>query len=232
MGRRPSRNIRGSPVSVLPIRPATTASSIAEALREELLSGAHPPGTPLGDADLMERTGISAATARAALSELEHDGLVVHSLHRGVEVVRITPDDVRDIYAARRVFEIAGLDVLLRRRPVDVTWLEAAIERMGGAAMDGDGRALVEADLAFHLAIVAAAGSRRLTRAAQGALMELRLVLSVADRARDDLPALVADHQYLVEVFRSGHRREAASALKDHLARAEVLARQAAAEPG
>jgi DNA-binding GntR family transcriptional regulator len=219
-------------MSVLPIRPVTTATTLAESLREELLSGAYPPGTPLGDAELIERTGVTAATARAALSELEHDGLVVHSLHRGVEVVRITQDDVRDIYAARRVFEIAGLEVLLRRRPVDVTWLEAAIERMGEAAVAGSARALVEADLAFHLAIVAAAGSRRLTRAAQGALMELRLVLSVADRERDDLPGLVADHQYLVEVFRSGHLREAVSALEDHLSRAEVMARQAASEPG
>ena len=71
-------------MSVLPIRPATTATSIAEALREELLSGTYPPGTPLGDAELMERTGISAATARAALSELEHDGLVVHSLQKSI----------------------------------------------------------------------------------------------------------------------------------------------------
>ena len=218
-------------MSVLPIRPVTSASTLAETLREELLSGEYPPGTPLGDADLVERAGVSAATARAALSELEHDGLVVHSMHRGVEVVRITPDDVRDIYAARRVYEFAGLEVLLRRRPVDVSWLEAAIDRMGEAAVAGSARALVEADLAFHLAIVAAAGSRRLTRAAQSALMELRLVLSVADRARDDLPALVADHQYLVEVFRSGHLREAVSALEDHLSRAEVMARQAASEP-
>jgi DNA-binding GntR family transcriptional regulator len=219
-------------MSVLPIRPVTSATTLAETLREELLSGAYPPGTPLADADVIERTGVPAATARAALSELEHDGLVVHSLHRGVEVVRVTPDDVRDIYAARRVFEVAGLQVLLRRRPVDVTWLEAAIERMGEAAIAGNGRALVEADLAFHLAIVAAAGSRRLTRAAQSALMELRLVLSVADRERDDLPALVADHQYLVEVFRSGHLREAVSALEDHLSRADVIARQAASDPG
>ena len=124
-------------------------------------------GLPAWDAARRRRRpssapGVSSATARAALSELEHDGLVVHSLHRGVEVVRTTSDDVRDIYAARRVFEVAGLEVLLRRRPVDVTWLEAAIERMGEAAVGRDGRALVEADLAFHLAIVAAAGSRRL----------------------------------------------------------------------
>jgi DNA-binding GntR family transcriptional regulator len=218
-------------VNVLPIRRVTSASVLAEELREELLSGAYHPGTPLGDSKVIERTGVSPSTVRAALSELEHDGLVVHSLHGGVQVAPISSGDVRDVYAARRVFEVAGLQALLRRRPVDVGWLEAAAERMGDAAVAGEHRALVEADLAFHLAIVAAAGSRRLTRAAQAALAELRLVLSVADRAGDDTPALVADHQYLIEVFRSGHFREAASALEDHLARGEVLALRAASEP-
>jgi DNA-binding GntR family transcriptional regulator len=219
-------------VSVLPIRRASRATALAEELREELLSGAYRPGTRFDDSEVIERAGVSPATARAALSELEHEGLVVHSLHRGIEVARITQIDVRDVYAARRVFEMSGLEVLLRRRPVDVSWLEAAIDRMGEAAVADDGRALVEADLAFHLALVAAAGSRRLTRAAHGALMELRLVLSVADRLHNDLPALVADHQYLVEVFRGGHLREAASALEEHLSRGEVLALRAASEPG
>jgi DNA-binding GntR family transcriptional regulator len=219
-------------MSVLPLRRATAATTMAEALRDELLSGVYMPGTPLSEAELVEISGVSFSTAREALAELARDGLVVHSLHRGVEVARITSDEVRDIYSARRVFEVAGLETLLRGRPVDVSWLEAATERMGEAAVAGDGRALVEADLAFHLAIVAAAGSRRLTRAAQGALSDLRLVLSVVDRASDDLPALVADHQYLVEVFRGGHLREAVSALEDHLSRAEVLARRAASEPG
>jgi DNA-binding GntR family transcriptional regulator len=217
-------------MSVLPIRRASAATAVAETLRDELLSGVHAPGTLLGEAELGERIGVSPGTVRVALAELAHDGLVVHALHRGVEVARITQDEVRDIYAARRVYERAGLEALLRRRPADVTWLEAAVERMGESAAAEDARALVESDLAFHLAIVAAAGSRRLTRSAQGALMELRLVLSVADRARDDLPALVADHQYLVEVFRGGHLREAVAALEDHLSRAEVVAGREAAE--
>jgi DNA-binding GntR family transcriptional regulator len=82
--------------------------------------------------------------------------------------------------------------------------------------------------VAFHLAIVAAAGSRRLTRAAQCALMELRLVLSVADRAADDMPALVADHQHLVDVFGTASLADATEALHEHLARGVVLARAAA----
>jgi DNA-binding GntR family transcriptional regulator len=215
-------------MSVLPIRRSSAAGTIAADLREALLSGLFAPGTPLQMDDLAERTGSHPATVRAALSELERDGLIVHSLHRGVEVARMTSDELRDIYAARRVYELAGLRAMLRRRPVDVSWLNAAIERMGEAAVGDDERALVEADLAFHLAIVAAAGSRRITRAAQSALMELRLVLSVADRAGGDMPALVADHQYLVEVIRSAHVRESMAALEDHLARGEVLARTAA----
>jgi hypothetical protein len=51
--------------------------------------------------------------------------------------------------------------------------------------------------------------------------------MSVADRAADDMPALVADHQYLVEVFRGGHLRESTNTLVDHLERGEVLAASA-----
>jgi DNA-binding GntR family transcriptional regulator len=217
-------------MSVLPLRRSDAASALAEGLRAELLSGTLPPGTPLRDAELVERTGAAAATVREALAELARDGLVVHSLHRGVEVARITRSTLRDIYIARRAYETEGLKALLSRRPVDVGWLTAACDRMGEAAVAGDGRALVEADLAFHLAIVAAAGSHRLTCAAQSALAELRLVLSVADRESDDLPALVADHQQMVEVFAAGSEGRAVSALLEHLVRGEALARTAASE--
>jgi DNA-binding GntR family transcriptional regulator len=217
-------------MSVLPLRRSSAAGTLADTLREELLSGAFAPGTPLPEADVIERTGATAATVREALAELARDGLVVHSLYRGVEVAPITAGELRDIYRARRVYETAGLEALLGRRPVDVSWLRAACERMGEAAVAGDHRTLVEADMAFHLAIVAAAGSRRLTRAAQGSLMELRLVLSVADRTTDDLPAMVASHQHLMDVFAAATAPAAIAALVDHLDHGEALARTAASE--
>jgi DNA-binding GntR family transcriptional regulator len=113
-------------MSVLPIRRSTAASTLAERLREELLSGALAPGSPLREADVVERTGANRAIIREALAELARDGLVVHSIQRGVEVARITPEELRDVYAARRVYEAAGLKALLARHPVDVGWLRAA----------------------------------------------------------------------------------------------------------
>ena len=212
-------------MSVQSIRRTTAVSAVAEELRDALLSGMFALGSSMAERDVAELVGAEPGVVRAALSELAHDGLVVHSLHRGIEVPRITRGELRDIYTARRAYETAGLEAMLRLRPVDVSWLAAAADRMGESAVAEDGRALVEADMAFHLAIVAAAGSRRLTRAAQGALMELRLVLSVADRVADDMPALVADHQHLVDVIRGGSLAEAKAALLDHLARGEELAR-------
>jgi DNA-binding GntR family transcriptional regulator len=219
-------------MSVLAIRRETVASGIADALRDVLLSGAIAPGTPVSAAALADRTGAARATVREALAELAQDGLVVHSLHRGMEVARITREDLRDIYRARRAFELAGLEALLRHAPVDASWLRAAAARMGEAAVADDRRAAVEADMAFHLALVAAARSRRLIATARNALMELRLVLSVADRLAADLPALVADHQRLVDIFEGGQPQEATAALEDHLARGEAMARAAACGPG
>jgi DNA-binding GntR family transcriptional regulator len=217
-------------LSVLPIQPTSLASTVAELLREDLLSGALPPGTVLDGAALVERTGVPPTTVRAALTELARDGLVVHSLHRGPEVVRIGRDEVRDIFAARRVYETAGLAALMRGGAADVTWLRAAAERMGEAAVAGDGRAAVEADIAFHLGLVAAAGSSHLTRAAQAALMELRLVLSVADRQAGDLPALVADHEHLIAIVEAGDALSATDALEDHLGRGEAAVLAAACD--
>jgi DNA-binding GntR family transcriptional regulator len=211
-------------MSVVPLRRITAATAIAAELREALLSGVFAPGTPLPAELVVGETGANAAAVREALAELERDGLLVHSLHRGVEVAPITRDELRDIYAARRVYEVAGLQTMLRQRPVDVSWLTAAVERMGEAAIAGNERALVEADMAFHLAIVAAAGSRRVTCAAQSALMELRLVLSVADRLAADLFSLVADHQHLVDIFGSARLRASVAALEAHLDHGEQLA--------
>jgi DNA-binding GntR family transcriptional regulator len=148
----------------------------------------------------------------------------VHSLHRGLEVVRISVDDVRDLYATRRTLELAGLDALVRRRPADGVWLQAAVQSMTEAAKAGDGRAAVAADAAFHLAIVASTSTRRLRTAAEAALRELRIVLAVAERVSSDLDELAADHAGLMDALINAPAPSARAALLDHLRRGESRA--------
>jgi DNA-binding GntR family transcriptional regulator len=211
-------------VSLLPLERSSPADAIADALRDELLGGALLPGTALTDAEVTERLGVTRELARAALGQLEREGLLVHSLHRGLEVARVSVEDVRDLYAARRTLELAGLEALVRRRPADDVWLRAAVASMTEAAKAADGRAAVAADNAFHLAIVASTSSRRLRVAAEAALRELRIVLAVADRVSGDLDDLAADHSALLEVLVHAPGPSARSALLDHLRRGEARA--------
>ena len=211
-------------MSLLPLERATPADAAVETLRDEILGGSYPPGTALSDGELQDRLGLSREHARVALARLEREGLLIHSLHRGIEVVRLSVEDVRDLYATRRALELAGLDALVRRRPADDVWLQAAVQSMTEAAKAGDGRAAVAADAAFHLAIVASTSSRRLRTAAEAALRELRIVLAVADRVSADLDDLAADHAGLMDALINAPPPSARAALLDHLRRGESRA--------
>jgi DNA-binding GntR family transcriptional regulator len=199
---------------------ASTSAMLANLLRDELLSGALPPGAPLRDTELAERANVSRGTAREALAELAREGLVVQTLHRGVRVASPTEADVADVYGARRVLEGAGLEVLLVSR--DVRALSAAVDQLAAARNVPEG---VEADAAFHLAIVAATGVERLVAAAERALCEVRLVLCASDRATADLGAQVAGHRVLLDAIASGDAVAAREALAAHLAHGEERAR-------
>jgi DNA-binding GntR family transcriptional regulator len=209
---------------VVPLERTTPADDIAEALRDDVLGGLMPLGARLSEEEVQARFRIGRELAREALGQLEHDGLLVHSLHRGLEVARLGVEDVRDLFATRRTLELAGLDAFVRGRPADDVWLRAAVQSMTQAARAGDGRAAVAADAAFHLAIVASTSSRRIRLAAEAALRELRIVLAVADRVAGDLDELAADHAGLAEVIVTAPAGSARAALLDHLRRAETRA--------
>jgi DNA-binding GntR family transcriptional regulator len=211
-------------VSLVPLERTTPADGVADALRNEVLGGAFPPGSPIAELEIGARLGVSRDVVRAALGRLEREGLLVHSLHRGLEVTRLSVEDVRDLYATRRTLELAGLEAMIRRRPADDVWLSAAVQSMTEAARSGDGRAAVAADAAFHLAIVASTSSRRLRTAAEAAMRELRIVLAVADRVSSDLDELAADHAGLMDALIHAPPPSARAALLDHLRRGESRA--------
>ena len=222
-------------MTLLPLTRTGPADDIAEALRQEILGGLLPPGTP-STTPTCRAAGRSARRRACGVGRLEREGLLVHSLHRGLEVVRLSVDDVRDLYATRRTLELAGLEAMVRGRPADDVWLQAAVTSMTEAAKAGDGRAAVAADAAFHLAIVASTPSRRLRIAAEAALRELRIVLAVADRVSSDLDDLAADHAGLMDALDPraaafGARRAARPPAPRRVPRARGHARRLSALP-
>ena len=89
------------------VRPSAVARSdaIVDELRDEILSGVFGGGERLIESDLCERYGCGRAVARAALVQLESEGLVVRQPNRGATVRRISVAEAIEITEARAALE-------------------------------------------------------------------------------------------------------------------------------
>lgn len=146
------------------------ASSILEQvlvlLREAIVNGDIPPGTPLRDAPIAESVGTGRGVVREAIRQLVQEGLAGHERYRGAFVRVMSLADAVDIYTTRIVIATgAARQVLDSPQPPDVTRLEAALGRVCAAAT-GDARPseeLIVSDVGFHQELVRLAGGPRLT---------------------------------------------------------------------
>jgi DNA-binding GntR family transcriptional regulator len=200
----------------------STVDQLADTLRHRILDGQIPPGTPLRESSFAQVVGVSRNTVRETFFVLVAEGLIRHVPHQGFSVVKLSADDVTDLYTARKVLELAALEALSPPVPGALADVEGALDRLRQAAAEDDAAAAYEADLEIHRALVAALGSPRLDAVFAGILTELRLAIIVMDTL-SDFPELVAEHEQLVELIRAGDRRGASALLKKHLEDAERL---------
>lgn len=74
-------------------------------LRNEIVSGAVPPGGFLREGSVAEKFNCSRGPVREALIQLEKEGFLELSPNHGAMVTRISPDEVNDFYALLEVLE-------------------------------------------------------------------------------------------------------------------------------
>jgi DNA-binding GntR family transcriptional regulator len=196
----------------------STADELAEMLRQLILNGEMAPGVPLRESALAQAVGVSRNTLRESCFTLVAEGLIRHVPHHGFFVVKLTPEDVADIYKARRLLELAALEVL---SPDDgVERLEAALGHLRRAAADNDPADVYEGDLEIHRALVSALGSARLDNFVAGLQAELRLATILLDR-QADFDELVTEHERFVAMVQAGDKDGARAFLREHLDTAE-----------
>jgi DNA-binding GntR family transcriptional regulator len=85
--------------------PKTKRDRIVEELRSLIESGEIPRGGRIRQSELAVRFDTSTTPVREALRQLEADGLLVSSPHRGVRVASVDVEDVKGVYVARRLLE-------------------------------------------------------------------------------------------------------------------------------
>lgn len=209
-------------LSGLSIQRVSTADQVASLMRERILRGELKPGTSLREVVIAAAIGVSRNTLREALRILIQEGLVRHTVHRGITVTQLRPESASDIYRVRRLLEAAAVETTRPTRE-RLAVLATAVERLEHAAQQRDWPALVEADMQFHCALVSLLGSDRLDGFFRNLLSELRVGLVAVDRASSDLKRMSGEHRKFYRLLKAGKRKECARALVAHLEEAERL---------
>lgn len=201
-----------------PVNQQSTAEMIADRLRAAIMRGALAPGAQLGEADLATRFGVSRGPVREAMQRLVQEGLLFSIRNRGIFVIELTTDDVADIYRARTALEGGALDLILDgRRELAHTALRPSVTAMRDRAEAGDATGVSDADQAFHEALVAAADSPRLVRAARTLLIETRMCLGALQTTYPDLREQAREHIDLHAAIGSGPPDRARALLIEHM---------------
>lgn len=178
---------------------------VVHGIGRRIVAGQYPIGSTLpGDADLMERFGVSRSVLREALKTLAAKGLIepktkvgtrilaekrwnmfdadilAWRLHRGADA-----SFFEHLFDIRQALEpLAAASAALRRSEDDICRIEAAWRAMGPPDQTREG--FTSADLAFHRAILDASGNPFLLSI--GSVIETALAAAFALSAPVDDP--------------------------------------------
>ncbi len=205
------------------IQRMTTAELSTDALREQILSRQILPGSRITEDAMARELGISRATVRQALNSLVLEGLLVRNpATRVLEVLSLDASDVAEIYQARRVLELAGVEASAEAPDDALLSLKQAVAQMHEAVENGDVPGFVEADAQCHARTVSFLNSHILSEAHASLMGRLRLAMTHLEADGGATSEGLAQHQEFSDLILARDIRGA----KEHLARRLNIAEQ------
>ncbi|MEK8174703.1 FCD domain-containing protein [Streptomyces sp. M19] len=190
---------------------------VERALRDMLARDRWRPGERLpNEVRLAAELGVGRSSVREAVRLLAHDGLLDVRHGSGTYVSDGPAEGERDVrrmlrrarllevHEVRRALEVEAARLAARRvRPEDVERLAAGL-RARQARLDRAPEVFVDADLAFHRAVVELSGNAVLTGLYASVLPVLREALTELVRYEPELPDMSCAHEDLLDALVRG----------------------------
>jgi DNA-binding GntR family transcriptional regulator len=133
-------------------------------VKAAILDRVYPGGELLTEGELATAVGVSRTPVREALLRLEESGLVKLYPKKGALVLPVLPQEINDVLEARELIETHAAGKVWPRRRQLIEVLTAKVDEMRAHRKAGDTKSFLEADRAFHEAIVGAAGNEILAK--------------------------------------------------------------------
>jgi DNA-binding GntR family transcriptional regulator len=197
-------------------------------IRLRILDNVWAPGYQALEQEVALQLGMSRTPVHEALMRLASEGLVEVAPRRGMRVLPVSPNDMKEIYEMLTALESMASELLAMRKPTqaELEPLVEATKNMEKALESDNLEAWARADESFHEKLVLMAGNRML----------LESVMSYWDRAhrarmftlqlRPKPVNSTKEHMALVARLQAGDAAGAAAVNRQHRERAsrELLA--------
>jgi len=195
---------------------AVFREQIKDVLMQRIVDGEYEPGERIVELRIAEEFGVSQAPVREALRELESLRLVESEPFRGARVRAVRADEIAESYPVRAALEELAAKLAAERLAGAAAPLQAEIDAMRAAAVDGDLRAFVRHDVAFHRVFVEASANLTLVEVWQSLHVDLRTRFTLIQRL-EDLAEVAESHVPIMRALDAGDAERAGRVVREHI---------------
>ena len=192
-----------------------TDTTIVDALRRDILSGALEPGSDLHQAGLATRFGASRIPVRDALASLAGERLVTIRPNRSARVVSLSPGEIEEVFELRIMLECNCVRAAAAAASADQ--VDEVGYQLRRSSLEAGRADWSNGDQAFHEALYRPAQKPCHLRL----IGELRNLCRVHAKGHDSLRAhtlrWLQDHESIAAEFAAGRADACEQALRRHL---------------
>lgn len=204
---------------------APVREQVVDAIRAEIISGGLAPGQRLIERELREELDVSRNTLREAYRQLEAEGFITVTPHKGPIVTAMTDDEARAVYEVREALECFAVRLFVQRADAaTVELLADTIARLREEHSSSEVVVMLETKREFYRVLYAGAGNDVLRD--QAALLQSRLYrLRARSLSRPGRPAAsIAEIEQVLERIVAGDATGASTLWGEHIRRAAAAA--------
>jgi GntR family transcriptional regulator, trigonelline degradation regulator len=206
-------------------RPVLVRDRALERLRAAIVNGVYKPGDRLIDRELSARMGVSRASVREVVRQLETEGLVQIEPRRGPVVAKTTLEEALDIYEFRMVLEREAVKLFIAKASTgDRQLLKERVEAFADAAGRSDLDAMVEAMAGFYQTLFRGTGNHVFEGVGTRLLTRMSALRRLSMSKPGRLPHSVAEMRALAQAVLAGDVERAVAATDTHIGAARDAA--------
>lgn len=202
--------------------PRTLVEQAYAVILDAICDGTLPPGERLTQESVANRLNVSRQPINNALQMLKVQGFVREAGRRGLAVTPLEPKRFRAIYEFRSAVE--PLAVTLATPHLSAESLargRTLIARGRDVLKSGDGRALVQTDMDFHLLIYELSENPLIIETMRLNWQHLRRAMGEVLRHPELSARVLDEHAAILDAMASGKAVEAADRMRAHVVSAQ-----------